>query len=189
MIFNFPFSIINLLYVQAAQDNAQAHVALFKVGNSGHDLLISRGAAGFLQLDCQIGQLLGMGGIVGDHILHESHQLIHGGVLAATTAAAAAAGTVVVVVMVMGMVMTVQMVVLVGMCVIMLVGMDMVVGMGNTVVGMLMSMMVLVRMVVAAAAAIMIMVMMLVFVHRKHSLSFFFYYIENKRFVNEKGGA
>ena len=160
--------------VQRSQHNAQTHIALFKVRNSSHDLLVSGGAAGFLQLNSQIGQFFGVGGIVADHILHESYQLIHGGVLAlGCTAAATAAAivTVVVMVMIVSVVVAMQMVMLVGMDVIVLMSVDMVMGVCVTVVGMLVRMGMLMGMIVAAAAAIMIVMMM--FVHRDRSLSFF----------------
>ena len=76
------------LALQSGQHHGKAHVALLKIGHSGHDLLIGHGVAGLLQLGCQIGQLLGVGGIVAYHILHEGGQLLHLAVLAGSAAAA-----------------------------------------------------------------------------------------------------
>ena len=45
--------------------------------------------AGLLQLGGKLRQLLGVGGVVAHHVLHEGHQLLHGGVLAVGFAAAA----------------------------------------------------------------------------------------------------
>ena len=87
--------------VQRSQHHAQAHIALLKIGDGGHNLLIGGGAACLLQLSCQGGQLSCMTGIVAYHVLHQSNQLFHGGVLAATATACAAAGAVVVVMMIM----------------------------------------------------------------------------------------
>ena len=103
--------------VQGGKNHAQAHIALFKVGNSGHDLLVSGGAAKLLQLSCQIGQLSCVTCVMANHILHQSNQLLHRRVLATTAAATAAAGAIVVMV-----VMIVVMVVMV-MVVMMLMGM------------------------------------------------------------------
>ena len=50
--------------LQAGQDNAQTHIALFKIGNGGHHLLIGGVVAGLVQLTGQICQLLGVGGVV-----------------------------------------------------------------------------------------------------------------------------
>ena len=168
--------------IQSSQHHAQTHIALFKVGNSSHDLLVSRGTTCLLQLNGQICQLLGMGGIVADHILHEGYQLIHGGVLAlgcAATTAATAIVAVVVMVMIMGVVVAMQMVMLMGMGVVMLMSMDMVMGVCVTVMGMLVRMGMLMGMIVAAAAAVMIVVMM--FVHSDRSLPFFLYYTEKDK--------
>ena len=175
MIFNFPFSIINLLYVQTAQDNAQAHIALFKVGNSGHDLLISGVAADLLQLGGQIGQFLGMGSIVTHHVLHQGHQLFHGGVLALALAAAAAAAAAVGVGVFMAML--VQMVMVMGMFVIVRMLMGMLMGMGDTVVGVFMGVGMLVVMVVTAAENMIVMD-----VHGRVSFAFFLYYTGGRGF-------
>ena len=51
-----------LLNLQAGQYSLQTHVALFKIGHSGHNLLIGHGIAGLLQLLGQGGQLVGVGG-------------------------------------------------------------------------------------------------------------------------------
>ena len=139
----------SLLYIQACQNGGQAHIALFEIGNSGHDLLIGGVAAGLLQLNGQVGQLLGMGGVVAHHVLHQSNQLLHGGVLALALAAAAAAGTAVGMGVLVALVM--EMLVGVGMCVIVVMLMGMLVGVGNTVMGVLMGMGVAVLVVVSAA--------------------------------------
>ena len=41
------------LYIQAGQNSAQPQVALFKIGNSGHNLLVSGVVAGLIQLHSQ----------------------------------------------------------------------------------------------------------------------------------------
>ena len=151
--------------LQAVQDDGQAHVALLEVGHSGHDLLVSGVAACLLQLACQISQLSCVSGVVADHVLHQSQQLVHGGVLAvgaAAVAVAAAVMVVMVVMMVMAVVMIVVMMMLVtvvvqvlvgvGMLVIMAVGVAVIVGMGVAVMGVLMGMSVGMLMIVAAAA-------------------------------------
>ena len=109
--------------LQAVQDNGQTHVALLEIGNSGHDLLVSGVAACLLQLNGQIGQFSGVGSVVADHVVHQSHQLIHGGVLAVGAAAVAVAAAIVVVVVVM---MRVTVVVGVGMLVIVAAAADMI---------------------------------------------------------------
>ena len=151
--------------LQAVQDNGQTHVALLEVGHSGHDLLVSGVAACLLQLAGQIGQFTGVGSVVANHVLHQSQQLVHGGVLAvgaAAVAVAAAVMVVMVVMMVMAVVMivvmmmlvtvVVQVVVGVGMLVIVAVGMAVIVGMGVAVMGVLVGMGMSMLMVVAAAA-------------------------------------
>ena len=151
--------------LQAVQHDGQAHVALLEVGHSGHDLLVSGVAACLLQLACQISKLTGVGGVVAHHILHQSQQLVHGGVLtvgAAAVAVAAAVMVVMVVMMVMAVVMIVvmmmlvavivQVVVGVGMLVIMAVGVVMIVGVGVAVMGVLVGMGMSMLMIVAAAA-------------------------------------
>ena len=74
--------------------------------------------------------------------------------------------------MLVAVVVTVQMVVVGGMCVIMLVGMDVVVGMGNTVMGVLVGMGMLMGVVVAATAAVVI--VMMVVMHGVSPLHFSF---------------
>ena len=139
--------------LQAVQDNGQAHVALLEVGHSGHDLLVSGVAACLLQLAGQIGQFTGVGGVVAHHVLHQSQQLVHGGVLAVGAAAlAVAAAVMVVVVMMMLVAVVVQVVVGVGMLVIVAVGVAVIVGVGVAVMGMLVGMGMSMLMVVAAAA-------------------------------------
>ena len=172
--------------VQGGQDNAQTHIALLKVGNSSHDLLVSGVAAGFLQLDSQVSQFLGMSGIVADHVLHQRNQLLQRGVLAVTATAAAAAAAIVVMVMMMVMlvVMAVQMLmVMMVMAMVVVVVMCVVVAVGMTVVGMLMGVMMLVAVLVAAAAAIMVVMMVVVIVmHSDRSFDIFFLLYRNKNF-------
>ena len=155
------------LLAQAGQNHAQAHIALLKVGHGGHDLLVSGVAAGLLQLHCQIRQFLGMGGIVAHHVLHQSHQLFHGGMLALLAAGAALVaalvGMGVLGAMVMEMIMGVGMRMIVGM------GMGMLVGVSNTVVGVLMGMGMLVVMGMTADMIVMQM-------HGWFSFAFFLYY-------------
>ena len=140
--------------LQAVQNDGQAHVALLEVGHSGHDLLVSGMAACLLQLAGQIGQFTGVGGVVANHVLHQSQQLVHGGVLAVGAAAVAVAAAVMVVMVVMMMLVAVvvQVVVGVGMLVIVAVGVAVIVGMGVAVMGMLVGMGMSMLMVVAAAA-------------------------------------
>ena len=123
--------------LQAVQHDGQTHVALLEVGHSGHDLLVSGVAACLLQLACQISKLTGVGGVVAHHVLHQSQQLVHGGVLAVGAAAVAVAAAVMVV-----------MVVMMVMAVVMIVVMMMLVAVMGVLVGMGMSML----MIVAAAA-------------------------------------
>ena len=74
---------------------------------------IGGAAAGLLQAACQFSQFLGVGSVVAHHVLHQSHQFFHGGMLAVTAAAAAALTAVVVVMVVMAMVMIMAVVVMV----------------------------------------------------------------------------
>ena len=139
--------------LQAVQNNGQTHVALLEVGHSGHDLLVSGVATCLLQLACQISQFTGVGGVVAHHVLHQSQQLVHGGVLAVGAATVAvAAAVMVVVVMMMLVAVVVQVVVGVGMLVIVAVGVAVIVGMGVAVMGVLVGMSVGMLMIVAAAA-------------------------------------
>ena len=139
--------------LQAVQHDGQTHVALLEVGHSGHDLLVSGVAACLLQLAGQIGQFTGVGGVVAHHVLHQSQQLVHGGVLAVGAAAVAVtAAVMVVMVVMMVMAVVVQVVVGVGMLVIVAVGVVMIVGVGVAVMGMLVGMSVGMLMIVAAAA-------------------------------------
>ena len=139
--------------LQAVQNDGQTHVALLEVGHSGHDLLVSGVAACLLQLACQISQFTGVGGVVAHHVLHQSQQLVHGGVLAVGAATlAVAAAVMVVVVMMMLVAVVVQVVVGVGMLVIVAVGVVMIVGVGVAVMGVLVGMSVGMLMIVAAAA-------------------------------------
>ena len=183
---------------QACQDGAQAEVALLKVRNCSHGLLVSHMVTGILQLNGQVCQLSCVGSVVGDHILHQSGQLLHGGVLALATTAAAlmtvivvmvvaafvivivmtaalvimivmtAALMIMLVMMVMLAVVIVQMLVGVRMLVIVFVSVGMFVSMGNTVMGVLMGMGVFV--IVAVATDMVVMDM-----HNGISFAFFFY--------------
>ena len=173
---------------QACQDGAQAEVALLKVRNCSHGLLVSHMVTGILQLNGQVCQLSCVGSVVGDHILHQSGQLLHGGVLALATTAAAlmtvvvvmvvaafvimlvmtAALVIMLVMMVMLAVVIVQMLVGVRMLVIVFVSVGMFVSMGNTVMGVLMGMGVFV--IVAVATDMVVMDM-----HNGISFAFFFY--------------
>ena len=157
------------LNIQALEHQRQAHIALFEIGHSRHDLLIGHAVAGLLQLDSQIRQFLGMGGIVTGHILHQRHQFFHGGMLAATSAAGALTAAVVG----MGMLRTlgVEVVVVMGMLVGMLMGMGMLMAVGHTVMGVLvgMGMGMLVVMIVMMTADMIVMQM-----HKYRSFSFFF---------------
>ena len=139
--------------LQAVQDDGQAHIALLEVGHSGHDLLVSGVAACLLQLAGQVGQFTGVGSVVAHHVLHQSQQLVHGGVLAVGAAAVAvAAAAMVMMVVMMVMAVIVQVVVGVGMLVIMAVGMAVIVGVGVAVMGVLVGMGMSMLMIVAAAA-------------------------------------
>ena len=101
------------------QNFRQHFVALLKAGNGIHNLMVSCVASGFIQLHSQISQLLGMGSVVIYHILHQRHQLLHGGVLA--LAGAAVAMTLAAVAVVMGVTLAVKMLVVMGMGVFMLI--------------------------------------------------------------------
>ena len=142
--------------------------------------------AGLIQLNRQICQLLGMGGIVTGHILHQRHQLFHGGMLTLRSTACAAAGTVMavamVVIVVMGMAMVMQMRMVMGMLVGMFVRMGMLVGMGDTVMGVLVGM--FMGMLMGMAAHMVVMDM-----HIDSSLGFFLIIQKTCPTVNEKGEA
>ena len=128
------------LSLQTAEHHAQAHIALFKIRNRCHHLLVSGVGADLLQLCGQVSQFLGMGGIVTDHVLHQSHQFFHGSVLAGSAAVAAAAFAAMAVVMVMVVIVVMEMIVGVGMFMVMGMSMNMFVRMGMTVMSMLMGM-------------------------------------------------
>ena len=154
MVFLYTVDRHILLDLQAGQHGSQAQIALLEVGNSGHDLLVGYGLTGLLQLLSQCGQLIGMGGVVAHHVLHQCSQLFHGGVLAVAVAGAAFAAAIVgmivavlmtvvmamLVGMVVGVTLAVEMIVLMGMDMVMLMGMGVGMGMGDTVVGVLMGM-------------------------------------------------
>ena len=59
------------------QNFCQHFVALLKVGNGIHNLMVSCVASGFVQLHGQFRQLLGMGSIVAHHIFHQRNQFVH----------------------------------------------------------------------------------------------------------------
>ena len=171
----------SLLHIQAGQHGGQTHVALFKIGYCSHNLLVSHVAAGLFQLNCQICQFLGVGGVVTDHILHQCQQFFQGRMLMGSATLTTMAALVIVVMMIALMIvmmtalmgvgvcvaLAVQMVVGVGMLVVMLMAMCMGMGMGDTVMGVLMGVGML---VVVAMTTDMIVVDM----HRKSSLHFFF---------------
>ena len=138
--------------LQAVQHDGQTHIALLEVGHSGHDLLVSGVAACLLQLACQISKLTGVGSVVAHHVLHQSQQLVHGGVLAVGAAAVAVAAAVMIVVMMMLVAVVMQVVMGVGMLVAVAVGVAVLVGMGMAVVGVLVGMSMGMLMIVAAAA-------------------------------------
>ena len=121
--------------------------------------------ARLVQLNGQIGQLLGMGGVVADHVLHQRHQLLHGRVFAG----AGAGRAVLTAVMGVGMLRAVgvEVGVIVGMFVVVGMLMGMGVGVGNAVMGMLVGMGVLMLVVMAAGHVVGI------DMHRKSLLDFF----------------
>ena len=139
----------------------QTHIALFKVGNCSHNLLVSGILAGFLQLDSQVGQLFSVGSVVICHIGHQCHQLLHGSVLTAGLAAFTAAGAVVAVIVMMMRI--VEVVVGVGMGVTVFVVVAMLVAVGNTVVG------VLVGMAMGMAVAVIAVANVIMILMHKHS--------------------
>ena len=75
--------------LHAGEHHAQTHIALLKVGHSGHDLLVSGVVPGLVKLNGQVRQLLGMGGVMAYHILHQGLQLFHGGMLTLGSTASA----------------------------------------------------------------------------------------------------
>ena len=164
MVFLYTVDRHILLDLQTCQHHAQAHIALLEVGNRSHDLLVSGVVAGLVDLLSQLSQFSGMGSVVGDHVLHQSGQLFHGGMLTAALTAMAMAAAVmgVVVGVIVAMAVLVQMLVLMGMD--MIVGMCVIMrmGMGNTVVGVLVGMGVIMFMVVAAAGDVIVMNMHIV---------------------------
>jgi len=139
---------------------------------------------GLLQLSSQICQFLGVGSVVTGHVLHQRHQLFHGGMLASTGAAGAGTGAamlvavlmmvvLVAVIMGVGVTMLMQMLMGMGMAVGMLMLVGMFVGMGHTVMGVLMGMLVGMGMGVIAAGA-----MVMFDMHMVCSFAFFLYYID-----------
>ena len=134
--------------IQTLQHHAQAHIALLKIGYGGHDLLEGGVISGLIQLLGQIRQLLGVGGVMAYHVLHQGSQPLHGGVLTGSGAAAAAVTAVVGVGMPFAFGMKLGMVV--GVDVVMLMNVFVLVGVGDTVVGVLVGMGVGVLMVMSA---------------------------------------
>src|SRR5699024_12776020 len=100
------------------QNGAQAQVALLKVAHRQHHLVTGGLVAGLLELLGKSRQLVCVGGVVVHHILHQRHELLLGGVLAAAGAGLAALGGAVVVVVGMLMVVLMGMGMLVGMIVV-----------------------------------------------------------------------
>lgn len=127
-------------------------IALVKLPNSGHDLLKCTVLAGILQLLGQIGKLIGMSGIVIDHVVHQRTKLSH-----RRTAVIMLVMMVMMSVVVM-MLMTVLMQMVVGMGMVMVVGVTvvMLMRMCMTVVGMLM--IVAVNMLMAVNAIVIVLV-------------------------------
>ena len=109
-------------------------------------VLVSGVVARLVQLDGEVSQLLGMGGVVADHVLHQRHQLLHGRMLAG----AGAGRTVLAASVGVGMLRAVGVEVglIVRVLVVVGVRMGMLMGVGNAVMGMLVGMGV--RMVMAA---------------------------------------
>jgi F0F1-type ATP synthase assembly protein I len=105
---------------QRGQNGGQTKVTLLELGDSAENLLCGKGIAQLSQLLGQLCQLLGMGHVVLDHIVHEGNGLLHG---VAGSAAATALLVTVMVVMLVVMIMMMLMAMVVGM----LVGMLMVV--------------------------------------------------------------
>lgn len=154
--------------MQAGQHRSQAQIALFIVGNGGHDLFVSGMIASLFQLLGQICQLIGMGGIVAGHILHQCSQLLHRGMFALGSAAA----TLVVTVVAVGVfaALCVEVVVGVGMLVAVFVGVTVAVGVCYAVVGMFMGM--LMSMLMGVFMAVFV-----INVHKKTLLCCFFFII------------
>ncbi len=101
--------------LHGCQDGGQAHVALFKVADSQHDLFESLVHAHCLQLLGEAFQFVTVGGIVLDHVAHQSHQFSLGILCAAAAVAVVVAvvmAAVTAVVMVMMMVMIVVVIVM-----------------------------------------------------------------------------
>ena len=100
-----------MLLSQFRQNCRKGGVARVKAGYRIHDLMIGSMVSRFIQLAGKLCQLLGVGGIVAHHVLHQSNQLLHGGVA-----------------MVVSTLRTVQM--LMGMGMLVIVGMRVIMGMG-----------------------------------------------------------
>lgn len=69
-----------MLLSQFRQNCRKGGVARVKAGYRIHDLMIGSMVSRFIQLAGKLCQLLGVGGIVAHHVLHQSNQLLHGGV-------------------------------------------------------------------------------------------------------------
>ena len=149
-------------------------------------MLISCGITNFCQLLRQLSQLVGVGGVVTHHVLHQGSQLLHGAVVVAMALVVmsvfmAMTAALVVVVMVVAvtaatvavivcMALTVEVIVGMGMLVIMAVLMGMLMGVGDAIVGMLVGMRMLVVVVVRTANVV------VMNMHSFCSFTFFLYY-------------
>lgn len=133
----------DLFCSQFLQDGIQNGIAFFKLGNSGHDLVVSSIAACMGQLVGQFSQFSGVGCVVTGHVLHQRQQLVHGSM-----------GMLMVMMVMMLVTMVVQMLMLMGMCMFMAVGVMMFVGMGMTVMGVFMGMRMVMLMMMTAMGLI-----------------------------------
>ena len=79
---DFCYSIeLDVVDTQLSQNLCQHTITLLKTGNGIHDFVIRGMATGLVQLERQICQFSGMGSVVSNHIFHQSHQLVHGGMV------------------------------------------------------------------------------------------------------------
>lgn len=150
-----------LLLRQILQNISKPLVALLEILNGSHDLLECALFAGILQLLGQIGELVGMSGIVIDHVVHQRAQLSHRRIAVLVVMMVMTMLVVVmmmlvtvVMVMVVVMLMTMLMEMVMGMRMVMVVGMTVgvLMGVGVTIVSMLM--VVVVRMFMAVSAVV-----------------------------------
>ena len=147
-----------MLLSQILQDSRKSLVALLEILNGSHDLLERTLFACVLQLLCQIGKLIGVSGIVIDHVVHQRAQLSHRRIavlmVVMIVTMVVLVMMLVVMVMVVMMLVTVLVEVVMGMRMLMVVGMTVGVfmGVGMTVVGMLVG--VVVRMFMAVSAVV-----------------------------------